>query len=96
MNTVYVMFILRFLITTSCKFPTHIESTQQLLFNVCQNHLKFVHFIYVYFRVFSAYIKEVDEKPAATNWGKKMTFGNLMAEFSNGGGMNKFLYLHHA
>merc|ERR1711976_1130592 len=24
--------------------------------------------------------------PDATNWGKKMTFGNLMAEFSNGGG----------
>ncbi len=37
-------------------------------------------------RVFSAYIKEVDEKPAATNWGKKMTFGNSMAEYSNGGG----------
>merc|ERR1711976_1051662 len=37
-------------------------------------------------RVFSAYIKEVDEKPAATAWGKKMTFGNVMAEFSNGGG----------
>lgn len=37
-------------------------------------------------RVFSAYIKEVDEKPAATPWGKKMTFGNMMAEFSTGGG----------
>jgi len=37
-------------------------------------------------RVFSTYIKEVDEKPAATAWGKKMTFGNLMAEFSNGEG----------
>ena len=37
-------------------------------------------------RVFSAYIKEVDEKPASTNWGKKMTFGNMMAEYSNGGG----------
>jgi len=37
-------------------------------------------------RVFSAYIKEVDEKPAATSWGKKMTFGSLMVEFSNGGG----------
>lgn len=37
-------------------------------------------------RVFSAYVKEVDQKPDATNWGKKMTFGNLMGEFSNGGG----------
>jgi len=37
-------------------------------------------------RVFSAYIKEVEPKPEATSWGKKMTFGNMMAEFSNGGG----------
>lgn len=37
-------------------------------------------------RVFSAYIKEEEPKPEATNWGKKMTFGNAMAEFSNGGG----------
>jgi len=37
-------------------------------------------------RIFSAYVKEVEEKPQATVWGKKMTFGNLMAEFSSGGG----------
>lgn len=37
-------------------------------------------------RVFSAYIKEVDEKPNATSWGSKMPFGNLMAEFVNGSG----------
>jgi actin related protein 2/3 complex subunit 1A/1B len=37
-------------------------------------------------RVYSAYIKEEEPKPEATNWGKKMTFGNLMAELSNGGG----------
>lgn len=37
-------------------------------------------------RVFSAYVKEVEGKPASTNWGGKMTFGNLMAEFSTGGG----------
>lgn len=37
-------------------------------------------------RVFSAYIKEVDEKPASTLWGKKMTFGNIMSEFSSGQG----------
>eukprot|EP00918_Siedleckia_nematoides_P097777 GHVU01214179.1.p1 GENE.GHVU01214179.1~~GHVU01214179.1.p1 ORF type:complete len:372 (+),score=31.59 GHVU01214179.1:158-1273(+) len=37
-------------------------------------------------RVFSAYIKEVEPKPEATAWGKKMTFGNLMQEFSSGGG----------
>ncbi|KAG1668330.1 Actin-related protein 2/3 complex subunit 1A [Nymphon striatum] len=37
-------------------------------------------------RVFSGYIKEVDQKPTATPWGTKMNLGNLMAEFSNGGG----------
>jgi len=37
-------------------------------------------------RVFSAYIKEIEAKPEATIWGKKMPFGALMAEFSNGGG----------
>jgi len=37
-------------------------------------------------RVFSAYIKEIESKPEATNWGKKMPFGALMGEFSNGRG----------
>lgn len=37
-------------------------------------------------RVFSGYIKEVESKPSANSWGSKMTFANLMAEFSNGGG----------
>lgn len=37
-------------------------------------------------RVFSAYIKEIESKPESTNWGKKMPFGALMAEFSNGAG----------
>lgn len=37
-------------------------------------------------RVFSAYIKEVEEKPASTAWGNKMTFGKEMASFSSGGG----------
>lgn len=36
-------------------------------------------------RVFSAYIKEVEEKPSSTIWGKKMPFGNLLAEFMSGG-----------
>lgn len=37
-------------------------------------------------RVFSTYIKEIESKPEATPWGKKMPFGALMAEFSNGSG----------
>jgi len=36
-------------------------------------------------RVFSAYIKEVEEKPNSTIWGKKMPFGNLMADFGGNG-----------
>lgn len=37
-------------------------------------------------RVFSAYVKEIEEKPASTPWGKKMNFGNCMGEYSNGSG----------
>jgi actin related protein 2/3 complex subunit 1A/1B len=37
-------------------------------------------------RVFSTYIKEIESKPEATPWGKKMPFGALMAELSNGNG----------
>uniref|UniRef100_UPI00358FD9E8 actin-related protein 2/3 complex subunit 1A-like n=1 Tax=Myxine glutinosa TaxID=7769 RepID=UPI00358FD9E8 len=36
-------------------------------------------------RVYSAYIKEVEEKPSPTPWGIKMPFGQLMVEFSSGG-----------
>ena len=36
-------------------------------------------------RVFSAYIKEVDEKPASTPWGSKMPFSQLMSEFGGSG-----------
>jgi len=36
--------------------------------------------------VFSGYVKEIEDKPESTCWGKKMTFGACMAEFSNGGG----------
>uniref|UniRef100_A0A286XJX8 Actin-related protein 2/3 complex subunit n=1 Tax=Cavia porcellus TaxID=10141 RepID=A0A286XJX8_CAVPO len=35
-------------------------------------------------RVFSAYIKEVDEKPASTPWGSKMPFGQLMSDGTGG------------
>lgn len=40
-------------------------------------------------RVFSAYVKDIEAKPSATEWGARMPFGQLMAEFSNsptGGG----------
>ena len=34
-------------------------------------------------RVFSAYIKEIEERPISTSWGSKMPLGLMMAEFSN-------------
>ncbi|XP_061416181.1 actin-related protein 2/3 complex subunit 1A-like [Lethenteron reissneri] len=37
-------------------------------------------------RVYSSYIKEVEEKPSPTPWGIKMPFGSMMAEFGGGGG----------
>lgn len=36
-------------------------------------------------RVFSAYVKDHDERPESTVWGHKMPLGNVMAEFSNNG-----------
>uniref|UniRef100_A0AC35TRW3 Actin-related protein 2/3 complex subunit n=1 Tax=Rhabditophanes sp. KR3021 TaxID=114890 RepID=A0AC35TRW3_9BILA len=33
-------------------------------------------------RIFSAYVKEVDEKPSPTSWGNKMPFSQVMAEYS--------------
>lgn len=34
-------------------------------------------------RVFSAYIKEVDEKPAPTVWGTKLPFGTVCGEYKS-------------
>jgi len=44
-------------------------------------------------RVFSAYIKEIDEKPAATEWGSRMPFANMMAEFTSTAGMSALLLM---
>nr|CAG4643941.1 EOG090X05RK [Lepidurus arcticus] len=37
-------------------------------------------------RVFSAYIKEIEDRPQPTAWGAKMPLGQLMAEFANSSG----------
>jgi len=37
-------------------------------------------------RVYSAYVKEVESKPSANEWGSKLPFAALLGEFSNGGG----------
>lgn len=34
-------------------------------------------------RVFSAYIKDIEDQPTPTPWGNRMTLGHLMAEFKN-------------
>ena len=34
-------------------------------------------------RVFSAYMKDIDEKPEGCAWGKKMTWGLVMGEYPN-------------
>ncbi|XP_017483034.1 PREDICTED: actin-related protein 2/3 complex subunit 1A [Rhagoletis zephyria] len=34
-------------------------------------------------RVFSAYIKDIEDQPTPTPWGNRMPLGNLMAEFKN-------------
>lgn len=42
-----------------------------------------VFFLPLLSRIFSAYIKEVEERPAPTPWGSKMPFGELMFESSS-------------
>ncbi|XP_029455156.1 actin-related protein 2/3 complex subunit 1A-like [Rhinatrema bivittatum] len=37
-------------------------------------------------RIFSAYIKEIEDKPSLTPWGSKMPFGELLFEASESGG----------
>ncbi|KAJ3827877.1 actin-related protein ARPC3 [Lentinula raphanica] len=37
-------------------------------------------------RVFSAYIKEIDERPAATVWGSKLPFNTICGEFASAAG----------
>merc|ERR1711962_946855 len=36
-------------------------------------------------RVFSGFIRDIEDKPKETAWGKKMPMGQLMAEFTNSG-----------
>lgn len=38
------------------------------------------------FRVYSAYVKEIEDKPSGTEWGSKLPFAYLLGEYSNGGG----------
>jgi len=45
-------------------------------------------------RVFSAYVKEIQAKPQPDVWGPKPSFGALMQEFSNGGGVHNGGWIH--
>lgn len=42
--------------------------------------------IFVFPRIFSTYIKEIEEKPGPTAWGAKMPFGEMMLEHKDCGG----------
>lgn len=42
--------------------------------------------VFVHLRVFSAYIKDIEEKPGSTPWGAKMPFGEVMLEHKDCGG----------
>ena len=35
-------------------------------------------------RIFSTYLREIEEKPGPTTWGRKMPFGQLMKEYGQG------------
>jgi len=37
-------------------------------------------------RVYSAHIKEIDDKPPTTNWGTKLVYGNVLQEFPTAAG----------
>lgn len=41
---------------------------------------------FVSVRVYSAYVKEIEGKPSANEWGSKLPFAALLGEYSNGGG----------
>ncbi|CAD6188277.1 unnamed protein product [Caenorhabditis auriculariae] len=43
-------------------------------------------------RVYSAYVKEVDEKPSPNPWGSKMPFGQLMTEHAVGGWVHRVAF----
>ena len=43
-------------------------------------------------RVFSGYVKGVDEKPGPTPWGKKMPFGAVMGEYGTGPGAGGWVH----
>lgn len=42
--------------------------------------------IFCFNRIFSAYIKDIEEKPGPTVWGSKMPFGEVMLEQKDCGG----------
>jgi len=51
-----------------------------------------IHITFASRRVFSAYIKEIDEKPGPTEWGSRMPFANLMAEFTSAAGVHALAF----
>lgn len=50
---------------------------------ICMLNVKFLTLFFFKVRVFSAYIKDIEDQPTPTPWGNRMPLGNLMAEFKN-------------
>jgi actin related protein 2/3 complex subunit 1A/1B len=45
--------------------------------------------IFLQVRVFSAFIKDIEDMPPPSPWGMKMSLGQLLAEFPNSSGGGK-------
>lgn len=82
MSTFYIRFSCRW-VSKQIKKP--IRSTVQCIDWHPNNVLLAVGACDFQARVYSAYVKEVDEKPAPNPWGSKMPFGQLMGEYPCGG-----------
>lgn len=59
-----------------------------MLHNVPLNHFFFgnIGIFVVVVRIFSAYIKDIEDRPGPTPWGSKMPFGELLLEYKECGG----------
>lgn len=51
-----------------------------------QKKIKFTFSCLLHLRVFSTYIKDIEDKPGPTAWGSKMPFGEVLLEHKDCGG----------
>ena len=55
----------------------------EVLFYILEGLINYPFFNLFQVRVFSGYIKDIEDKPSETPWGAKMPFAKVMAEFNN-------------